>query len=114
MAPSKTTSKRRKSKISKAQKKLLAKENSKKAHAARGLGTGSRKKFTLPSNWKEKSCDNNKRLYFVSPGKTKYKTHKSVEKALVSRNLNDCFNNDSETSEEKNVGDDDSDYMPSS
>ena len=37
-----------------------------------------------------------------------------MEKALVSRNLNDCFNNDSETSEEKNVGDDDSDYMPSS
>ena len=108
MAPSK------KQKISKAEKKLLAKEKSKKAHAARGLGTGSRKNFMLPSNWKEKTYDNNKRLRFVSPGKTEYKTQKGVEKALVSRNLKDCFNNLPETSEEESVGDDDSDYVPSS
>ncbi|CAB4009242.1 Hypothetical predicted protein [Paramuricea clavata] len=60
MAPSK------KQKISKAEKKLLAKEKSKKAHAARGLGTGSQNNFMLPSNWKEKTYDNNKRLRFVA------------------------------------------------
>jgi hypothetical protein len=78
------------------------------------LGTGSRNNFTLPSNWKEKTYDNNKRLRFVSPGKTEYKTRKGVEKALVSRNLKDCFNNLPETSEEESVGVDDSDYVPSS
>ena len=39
-------------------------------------------------------------LKFVSPGKTEYKTEKSVAHTLTARNLDACFNASSASSEE--------------
>ena len=55
-----------------------------------------------------------KRVSFVSPGKTKYWSQKSVEKELVARNLTDCFYEKSASSTEGNTDGDDSEYCPSS
>ena len=51
-----------------------------------------------------------KRVSYVSPGKTKYWSQKSVEKELVSRNLKDCLYNKSASSTEDNSDGDDEDY----
>ena len=73
-------------------------QRGKKSAESRGAGAGSRKKFALAAHWREepyKSDDRDrgtrKRVSFVSPGKTKYWSQKSVEKALVSRSLADCL-----------------------
>lgn len=102
MAPTKE-----KKKLSKQAKKKMMKERSKKALEKR-LGIGSRRKFALAANWKEekyKSGDKS-RVKFVSPGKTVYKTQKAVGKALVARNLTDCFYESKSTTEDENTGSD--------
>jgi hypothetical protein len=48
---------------------------------------------------------------FISPGKTVYRTQKSVEAVLVSRNLDDCFHDQSYSSA-KDATESDSDYTP--
>ena len=81
-------------KLSKRERKKLLKEKAQKAAKIRGVGVGSRQKFALAANWREepyKSSDRERgvrnRVSYVSPGKTKYWSQKSVEKELVSRNL---------------------------
>lgn len=115
MAPPK-----KKKKIPKREKKKFQSQRGKKSAESRGIGAGSRKKFALAAHWTEepyKSCDRDrgtrKRVSFVSPGKTKYWSQKSVEKEMVSRNLTDCFYERSASSTEGNT-DGDSEYCPSS
>ena len=112
---------RKKKKISKREKKKSLAQRGKKSAESRGIGAGSRRKFALAANWTEepyKSGDRNrgtrKRVSFVSPGKTKYWSQKSVEKELVARNLTDCFYEKSASSTEGNTDGDDSEYCPSS
>ena len=97
-----------------------ASEEEEKDSKAR-VGAGRRKKFALVAHWREepyKSDDRDrgtrKRVSFVSPGKTKCWSRKSVEKALVSRNLADCLHDKSASSTEGNTDADDSEYYPSS
>ena len=112
---------RKKKKISKREKKKSLAQRGKKSAESRGVGAGSRKKFALAAHWREepyKSDDRDrgtrKRVSFVSPGKTKYWSQKSVEEALVSRNLADCLHDKSASSTEGNTDADDSEYYPSS
>ena len=112
---------RKKKKISKREKKKSLAERGKQSAKSRGIGAGSRRKFALAAHWTEepyKSGDRErgtrKRVSFVSPGKTKYWSQKSVEKELVARNLTNCFYEKSASSTEGNTDGDDSEYYLSS
>ena len=82
--------------------KSIRKARGEKSAATRGIGAGSRKKFTLPAKWKESSYKSGgrERPQFESPGKSVYKSQKEVERVLVSRNLKDCLNKSCATLEE--------------
>ena len=112
---------RKKKKTSKHEKKKSLAERGKKSAESKGVWTGSRRKFALAAHWREEpyKSDNRDRgtrmrVSFVSPGKTKYWSQKSVEKALVSRNLADCLYDKSASSTEGNTDPDDSEDCPSS
>lgn len=96
MAPPK-----KKKRLSKADWKKLRKQRGAKSAEVRGLGAGSRKKFTLPAKWRQLVFTNGgrKRVEFESPGKTIYKTQKEVEKTLVKRNMKECLDDRSSTEE---------------
>ena len=93
---------RKKKRLSKADWKSIRKARGEKSAATRGVGAGSRKKFTLPAKWKETSYKSGGReqAQFESPSKSVYKSQKEVERVLVSRNLKDCLNKSCATSEE--------------
>ena len=93
---------KKKKKVSKAEFKRIASQKGKKSVEKQGRGAGSRKSFTLPAKWSEKHTeeDGKTRVKFVSPGKTEYKTEKSVAETLVVRNLEACFNVCSASSED--------------
>ena len=82
-------SKKKKTKLSRAELKKIASKKGKSSAAKRGKGAGSRKKFTLPAKWREQHDEKNGKiqLNFVSPGKTVYRTEKSVAKTLTARKL---------------------------
>ena len=72
----------------------------------RGKGVGSRKDFTLPAKWKTVDGERGG-VEFVSPGKTVYKTQKSVKDVLQKRKLSTCLRNTySSESSEDNLDDD--------
>ena len=105
MAPHK-----KKRKLSSAEKRKIKSEAGKKSAQKRGIGVGSRKKFILPANWKEKtSKTKKKRLLFESPGKTIYRTQNRVEEELRARNLTACLPCDTVSSQSSSQ----SEYLPS-
>ena len=95
-------SKKKKKTVSKAEFKRIASQKGKKSVEKQGRGAGSRKSFTLPAKWSEKHTeeDGKTRVKFVCPGKTEYKTEKSVVETLVARSLEACFNICSASSED--------------
>lgn len=94
--------KRKKRKPLKAEFKQIAIQKGKKSPEKQGKGAGRRKSFTLPAKWREEHSNRGSKtqLKFVSPGKTVYKTEKSVAETLVARNLEACFNASSASSKE--------------
>lgn len=109
MAPPK-----KKRKISKRERKKVLQEKSRKALEKRGIGAGSRQKFTLPAKWTKEQYESGDRtrVTFVSPGKTKYNTQKKVSETLAARNLMDCFH-DKSTTEEEEENTEGSEFNPS-
>ena len=82
--PFKMAPKKKKRKLSKAERKQLQVEKGKKGAESRGVGLGSRKSFDLGENWREepyKSCERT-HLRLVSPGKTKYTMQTTVKQSL--------------------------------
>ena len=98
---SKWLHRKRKSVCQRQSGKKLRKQRGAKSAEVRGLGAGSRKKFTLPAKWRQLVFTNGgrKRVEFESPGKTIYKTQKEVEKTLVKRNMKECLDDRSSTEE---------------
>ena len=76
-----------KKKVPKAEFKRIVSQNGKKSVEKQGRGAGSRRSFTLPTKWSEKHTEEDGKTHvkFVSPGKTEYKTEKSVAETLVAR-----------------------------
>lgn len=103
--------KKKKRKISKAERHQLQVEKGKKGAESRGVGLGSRKSFALAANWREEPYKSGERtrLRFVSPGKTKHLTQTSVKAELKTRNLTYCLHDQSTSSEELKTEDDSSD-----
>ena len=106
-------SKKKKTKLSRAELKKIASKKGKSSAAKRGKGAGSRKKFTLPAKWREQHDEKNGKiqLNFVSPGKTVYRTEKSVAKTLTARNLESCFH-EALASSEDTEDSEDTEYLP--
>ena len=90
MASSKKKDKKRKSKI---ERKKLALIRGRRSASKQGLGVGSRKLFHLPAKWREVRYKRGKetRVQFASPGKTLYKTHRSVKKQLLELSMTNCL-----------------------
>ena len=105
--------KKKKTKLSRAELKNIASKKGKSSAAKRGKGAGSRKKFTLPAKWREQHDEKNGKiqLNFVSPGKTVYRTEKSVAKTLTARNLKSCFH-EALASSEDTEDSEDTEYLP--
>ena len=101
-----------KKKVSKAGLKRIASQKGTKKVEKQGRGAGSRKRFTLPAKWSEKDTeeDGKTRVKFFSPGKTEYKTVKSVAETLGARGLEACFNVCFASSEDK--ASEGSEYIP--
>ena len=106
-------SKKKKTKLSRAELKKIASKKGKSSAAKRGKGAGSRKKFTLPAKWREQHDEKNGKiqLNFVSPGKTVYRTEKSVAKTLTARKLGSCFH-EALASSEDTEDSEDTEYLP--
>ena len=106
-------SKKKKRKLSKAELKKIRSEKGKLSVEKQGKGAGLRKSFTLPAKWREEHAEKSGKmqLKFVSPGKTEYKTEKSVAHTLTARNLDACFNASSASSEETEDSED-VEYLP--
>lgn len=110
MAPKKTKT------LTKSEKKKALQEKSRKAHAARGLGVGGRRNFALPARWHTEQFERSGilREQYVSPGKTLYKTQKSVEETFDSRDRKRCLKYEDSTDSETDNEEKDPDFQANS
>lgn len=95
---------KKKKRLSKAKRKALFKDLSTKGNQRRGLGVGGRRDFELPARWQTQyleTSDGKTREQYLSPGKTTYKSQKSVKETFHSRDKEGLllFNGDSSSSE---------------
>ena len=92
-------SQEKKKKLTKSDKKKLYQDKGKKGAETRGLGAGSRRKFSLPAQSTEvTSYDHHDAVKYVSPGKTVYHTTTKVKDTLAKRKMDFCLDKSSESS----------------
>lgn len=85
---------KKKKRLSKSQKKELFKKLSSKGNEVRGSGVGGRRDFELPALWQTQhvgTSDGKVREEYLSPGKTLYKTQKSVVDTFATRDRKGCL-----------------------
>jgi len=90
----------KKKKLSKSERKKSYQDKGKKGAEARGLGAGSRIDFSLPAQWTTEiaSYDHHDAVKYISPGKTKYHSTKTVKETLAKRKMDFCLDYSSESS----------------
>jgi len=103
----------KKKKLSKSERKKSYQDKGKKGAEARGLGAGSRIDFSLPAQWTTEiaSYDHHDAVKYISPGKTKYHSTKTVKETLAKRKMDFCLDYSSESSGNE-VDHKDADFEP--